>query len=96
MLENGTTEAKLFSDQLDKSRVTSWKCPCGCASINFAIDGRQPASGAMQILADFLVGDDYGIFLFAQNGTLSGLEVYACAKDAPKALPEPEDLRVLS
>lgn len=39
MLENGTPEALAFLKQLDDADVTPWRCPCGCASINFQIKG---------------------------------------------------------
>lgn len=97
MLEHGTLEAKLFFGQLEVASATSWKCPCGCASINLAIDGMQPPTGGMTILADFVFGDGdaYGIFMYHQNGTLSGLEVCGYADDAPKVLPEPNALRAI-
>ena len=92
MLEHGKPEATDFFDQLRRARVVS-RCPCGCASIDFSIDGCPKPEGGMHTLADFVFGnDEYGAFVFEQNGVLSGLEVYGFGADAPKTLPEPQDL----
>jgi len=95
MLEHGSPEAKQFLPQLELAQVTSWRCPCGCASINFAIDGRKAPPG-VHVLADFVFGDGdetCGIFVYAKAGILSGLEVWGAAVDAPKSLPLSESLR---
>ena len=96
MLEHGEERAKEYVTQLDKARVASL-CFCGCASIDFAIEGRPRVRGGIDILADFLFGGDdklCGAFVFAdKDGTLAGLEVYGLAIDAPKTLPSPSDLR---
>ena len=96
MIEHGSPEAREYLPQLARARVTPWRCKCGCASINFSIDGQPEPSGGMHLIADFLLGsgDDLsGIFVFEQGGVLSGLEVYGLAGDAPKSLPAPEALR---
>jgi hypothetical protein len=96
MLENGTSEAKEYLAQLNSAEVTSWKCPCGCASINFQIKGCPEAPPGVHILGDFLVGNDEnlsGVFIFSSEGLLSGLEVYGLAGDASRFLPRPEELR---
>jgi hypothetical protein len=95
MLENGTSEAQTFLSQLELAEVTSWKCPCGCASINFQIKGQPEATPGVHILGDFLMGEDRssGAFIFECGGLLSGLEVYGLAGDAPRVLPRAEDLR---
>lgn len=98
MLEHGGPEASAFLPQLEEVEVTSWKCECGCASINFQIRGRheeQPGA-SVHPLADFIFGEGdalSGIFVFEMNGLLSGLEVYGLAGVAPTSLPQPEDLR---
>jgi hypothetical protein len=95
MLENGSPEAKQFLPQLEMAEATSWRCPCGCASFNFAIAGHQAPPG-VHFIADFLFGGDEdlcGIILFESQGLLSGLEVIGNAVDAPKFLPWPESLR---
>jgi hypothetical protein len=96
LLEHGKPEALNYLSQLDKAHVTSWRCPCGCASIDLAIDGCPAPSAGMNTLADFVFGKDEeicGIFAFAQNGILSGLEVYGMAGDASRFLPSAESLR---
>jgi len=96
MLEHGTPEATAFLPQLELAQVTSKKCPCGCASINFQIQGHPEAPPGVHILGDFLVGEGEclsGAFIFECGGLLSGLEVYGLAGDAPKTLPTIEELR---
>lgn len=96
MLEHGTPEARGFLSQLGKAKATSYRCRCGCATINFSIDGLPEPSGGLRVLSDFIFGTDddlSGIFVFEQNGTLSGLEVYGLTGEAPKFLPEIESLR---
>lgn len=99
MLEHGNPAAEAFLPQLEKAYVTPYRCPCGCASINFAIEGLSEPTGGMHILADFLFGSDdelSGIFVWEQAGVLAGLEVYGLAGDAPKTLPSPDLLRPFS
>jgi hypothetical protein len=96
MLANGSLEARTFLPQLDNARVTPYRCPCGCASINLSIDGFPEPSGGLHILADFVFGTDNdlsGIFVFERDSVLAGLEVYGLAGDAPKTLPSPGSLR---
>jgi hypothetical protein len=96
MLENGTAEAHEYLAQLELSEVTSWKCPCGCASFNFRIKGQPKAPPGVHILGDYLVGSGdnlSGAFIYSSGGILSGVEVYGMAGDAPRALPTHEELR---
>lgn len=98
MLESAAADGQTFLSQLGQAEVTPWKCECGCASINFEIRGRDPAPPGVNIIADFVYGDDAtlcGIFVFASDKTLSGLEVYGLAVDAPTKLPRFEELRPL-
>ena len=98
MLENGSPEARAFLGQLADAEVTSWRCPCGCASINFQVKGHPPAPPGVHILGDFLCGPveaPAGAFIYESGGLLSGLEVYALASDAPAVLPN-APLRALS
>jgi hypothetical protein len=99
MLDHGNPEAQDFLPQLEKAKVTPFRCRCGCASINLSIDGLPVPSGGMHILADFIFGADEdlsGIFVFEQGGVLAGLEVYGLAGDAPKTLPLSDSLKPLS
>jgi len=96
MLEQGGADAAAFLLQLDHAEVTSWRCPCGCASINFEIRGKPIPRPGCHPIVEFVFGDEdtlSGIFLFEADGTLRGLEVYGLAGDAPNSLPEPEALR---
>ena len=98
MLEHGNQEALLLLPQLALALVTSWRCPCGCASFNLVLEGQQPSvvTSHMHIVADFIFGPDdqpSGIFIFERGGMLAGLEVYGLAGDAPKSLPVSEVLR---
>jgi hypothetical protein len=89
MLENGKAEAAAFLSQLERARVVS-RCPCGCASVDFEVEGEPVPSGGLSILGDFVFGGDSdlaGAFVFQRNGVLAGLEVYGLAGDAPRDLP---------
>jgi hypothetical protein len=98
MLERGTAEAASFLRQLECARVGAWRCPCGCASIDFEIEGRSaPREQGMRILGDYAFGDGdaMGAFIYACGGALAGIEVVGYAGDAPATLPSPEELRPL-
>jgi hypothetical protein len=97
MLEHGEPRARDYLEQLEKARVNAL-CPCGCATIDFAIKGHpRSKEGGMDILADFLYGEGdemCGAFVFAdKNGSLAGLEVYWLGTHHPTTLPSPSDLR---
>jgi len=95
MLEHGGPAADPFLAQLDHARVVS-RCPCGCASIDFEIDGLTAPTGGLRILGDYLYGTDdelAGAFVFERSGVLAGIEVYGLGRDAPKQLPSPSELR---
>jgi len=96
MLEHGNPEAAAFLPQVELAEVTSWRCSCGCASLNFQIRGRTDAPLGIHPIAQFVFGEGdrlSGIFLYEKDEILSGIEVYGLAGDAPKLLPEPEELR---
>lgn len=96
MLEHGKPEARTFLDQLDRAEVTANVCPCGCASIDFSIDGQPTPRGGLNPIADFVFADstdEYGAFVFSIDGVLAGLEVYGGSGEAPKFLPQPSALR---
>src|SRR4051812_35804947 len=93
MLEHGLSDAPRFLPQLERAQVLPTRCPCGCASIGFSIDGQPKPSGGLRPLADFVFGSSdelSGIFVFEQSGFLAGVEVYGLAGDAPKTLPSPD------
>lgn len=96
MLEHGTDEAPAFLAQLDLAEVTSWKCPCGCASIDFQIKGQPLPPPGVNILGDYVVGEGNevsGAFIFESGGLLSGIEFYSLGGDALQVLPRIEELR---
>jgi len=71
------------------------KCPCGCASIDFAIDGREPEiSAGLVPFGDFLASDhSFGVFVFQLGGMLAGVEIYSFGDDdTPAEFPSSEDL----
>jgi hypothetical protein len=75
------------------------KCPCGCASIDFEIEGLGKAPRGVHILGDFIYGDESnlsGVFVFEPAGILSGLEVTGYAVDTPKNLPNPSNLQPIT
>ncbi|MBL8300864.1 MAG: hypothetical protein JNN30_21190 [Rhodanobacteraceae bacterium] len=98
MLEHGEPEGRAFLAQLEAAEVTSWKCPCGCASFNFRIAGHPEAPPGVSVLGDFLCGPENspsGIFIFESGGLLSGIELYGMASEAPRELPAINELRPL-
>lgn len=96
MLEHGIAETGRFLHQLERAEVTSWRCECGCASINFQIKGSPEAPSGVHVLGEYLFGNGAstsGIFVFESGGLLSGIEVYGLGGDAPSQLPKLEELR---
>jgi hypothetical protein len=96
MLEHGASDAKQYLVQLESAEVTPWRCQCGCASIQFQIQGHAKAPPGAHVLGDFLMGEgdhQSGAFIYSSAGLLSGIEIYGLAGDAPRVLPQPEDLR---
>ena len=86
LLEHGRPEANRYLDHLGQARVVS-RCSCGCASVNFAVAEHETAPMAgMQVLADYQWRDPSGhlagIFAFAREGVLAGLEVWSIDGEA--------------
>ena len=100
LLEHGEPEAHRFLDHVPRAWVVA-RCPCGCASVDFAIDGqRAPVGTGMEILADYEwrgpADELFGVFLFARGDLLSGLEVWSIdGESTPTVLPEPSQLTPL-
>lgn len=95
MLEHGGAEARPFLVQLAEARATSARCPCGCGSVSFVINGYSAPSGSMRPIADFLFGHEHdlsGVFVYEQDGLLAGLTVYGLAGEPPTTLPSPGTL----
>ncbi|MFM0040766.1 hypothetical protein PQQ63_26025 [Paraburkholderia metrosideri] len=62
----------------------------------FPDQGPPTCAAGVRILGEFFFGPTdkpAGIFIFASEGVLSGIEVYGLATDAPAALPREEALR---
>jgi hypothetical protein len=97
MLQNGTPEARAFLSQAKRAKVTPRRCLCGCATMEFVIEGHPVTTGIGRLLGDYLFEDEErrlcGIFVYEQHGVLGGVEVYGMEGDAPWSLPEPEQLR---
>jgi hypothetical protein len=95
MLANGPASAVGFLPQVDLLEVTSWKCQCGCASLQFEMEGCPASTGGMRPLAEYVFGLDperSGIFVYEQAGRLAGIEVYGLTGEAAKTLPTISDL----
>ena len=96
MLEQGNNQAQAFLPQVDRLRITPWRCPCGCASVNFIQEGQAEPTEGMRILGDYVFaedGNEIGIFIFECGGVLSGIEVYGLGGDAARSLPTPKECR---
>lgn len=74
MLENGESDGRDYIRQLEAAEATTWRCPGGCASLNFKVSGMPAAPPGVHILGDFVFGagaDLAGAFIFESDGILS-------------------------
>ena len=97
MIDHGTGDKELYRSQLAQATVVN-ACDCGCPSIDFAIGGKEPeARTEMEILGDYFYGNENelcGVFVFACNGQLAGIEFYTlAAEEVPPGIPLPDSLR---
>jgi hypothetical protein len=87
LLEHGDARARAFLPQLDSAWVVG-KCSCGCASINFSIGGAtfygkriDGLAVGMETIVEYewksAEGALFGVFAFACNGLLAGLDVWS-------------------
>lgn len=85
MIEHQVAEPGKYLRELGHAVVAS-ECPCGCASIDFQIEGQTPnCTAGIQIIADYEYGPEslpFGAFVFTCNDMLAGLEVYS-STDTP-------------
>jgi hypothetical protein len=91
---HGTAGVKAgYLDQLERAFVIG-ECECGCASLDFAIDGAPAQGKDREILGDFTTADRaYGLSVFASGGQLDGIEVFEMEAQRPCAtLPAPSSL----
>ena len=97
LLVHGESEGHRFVDHVSRAKVVG-RCPCGCASVDFAIDGqRAPAGTGLRVLSDYQwrgeEGELFGVFVFSRGDLLSGLEVWSIdGRATPTSLPEPSQL----
>ena len=98
LLEHGSDEGKKHLPQLARARVVS-RCSCGCASVDFSIDGQiaSPKSG-MSIVSDYrwddADGKPLGIFAFVREGLLSGIDLWSIdGRGTASTLPNVDQLR---
>lgn len=100
LLEHGVPGADAHLGELDRARVVG-RCDCGCASVDFAVDGRGPPPGAtFEVLADYqwrdAAGHLGGVFAFSRAGVLAGVEVWSVdGEAATDRLPTPDTLEPL-
>src|SRR5437016_2167069 len=79
VIQNGdasTPDKERFLRQLDSAKVVA-RCPCRCASVDFAVGGKEPSKVELTILGDFLCTESdqtHGIFVFARGDFLAGIE----------------------
>ncbi len=99
LLEHGEGDNTGYLKQLQRARVAN-VCGCGCASIDFSIDGQPPSTSGMRILSDHRWRDDegnlYGAFVFEREGLLAGLDLWSIdGRSTPDAMPPLERLQRL-
>jgi hypothetical protein len=93
LLEHGGLEAQRYLKQLSDARVVS-RCGCGCASVDFAINGRRgSAKQGMRVLSDYQWTDEagyrFGAFVFSYGDILGGIDVWSIdGRAIPVTLPE--------
>ena len=98
LLEHGNAEARALLPQVERARVVA-RCSCGCASVDFAVDGKRasPKSG-MSVVSDYRwdspEGYLFGVFAFAREGQLSGIDLWSIdGRATARELPKPDRLR---
>lgn len=96
LAHNPTSDTIIPLHELVEISVAA-QCPCGCASIDFAIKGVAVEGSGMQVVADYLYISEQnnlnGCFLFLVNGHIAGIEVWSVdGGETPAVLPPPEKL----
>ena len=91
LLRHGEGDNSEFLAQLAQARVCRL-CSCGCASIDFSINGKRPTHPSLRVLSDYQwrsgLGHLYGAFVFEQDGLLAGLDLYSIdGQGIPDAMP---------
>lgn len=96
LLEHGAGDNSSYLEQLGHARVARL-CGCGCASIDFSINGKRPQNFAMRVLSDYQwrnsQGHLFGAFVFEQDGLLAGLDLWSIdGQSTPDSMPPLESL----
>jgi hypothetical protein len=98
LLAHSNKDGCSYLPQVDHVWVVS-RCPCGCATISFSVNGERRPDQAMKVIADFTWscnGHRFGVFVFERGGLLAGLEVWSIdGEAAPSNLPRPDELQPL-
>ena len=98
LLEHGTDTARELLPQLDRARVVS-RCSCGCASVDFSVDGKvAPPKTGMTVVSDHRwdspEGYFFGVFAYAREGLLSGIDLWSIdGRATASLLPDTNQLR---
>lgn len=101
LLEQGDERARSFLPQVEQARVIS-RCGCGCASIDFSINGVTPSpQTGTEMLGDYYwhsaTGDFFGVFVFAYGGLLAGIDLYSIdGQSTPVELPDVSILKLMA
>jgi L-rhamnose isomerase len=93
---NPTIDVDIPLSELKELSVAS-ECRCGCASIDFAVNGSPVSPGGITVVADYLYksenGNQMGCFLFMANGHIAGVDVWSVdGAETPIRLPVPSEL----
>ena len=96
MLEHGSGDNSRFIAQLETARVAGL-CGCGCASIDFSVNGVRPHGLGITVLSDYQWltqnGNRCGAFVFAEDGLLAGLDLWSMdGYETPSSIPRIDDL----
>ena len=79
-----------------ESAVVTGKCPCGCATIDLAVDASAaPAHVERNVPVESLSREadpPFEILLFVENGRLSSLEIVTYADEPIRSFPPPAAL----
>ena len=91
LLEHGDGDNAKFLEQLERARVARL-CDCGCASVDFSVNGKRPQHFAMRTLSDYQWRDEhgnlFGVFVFEQDGLLAGLDLWSIdGQSNPNVIP---------
>ncbi len=92
LLSHGNEKARNCLELVPLVRVFD-QCPCGCASVDFTINGKEPnRKASLEVVSDYLwtssAGAENGVFVFLKDEQLAGLEVWSVDGIETPSLPE--------